>query len=951
MPDDPRPRSAIASGEAHPGNGSAEGPRAAWANRAARAAGAFSALVGGTYLALWLGGMAPRWSAAGVLTMKANMALSLLVAGAGLLLIESSPSATLARRTAATIAGAFVLLVGVLTLGEHLSGRDLGIDQLLASEPPGAFATASPNRVGLPGAASLALLGAGLILAVWRRRFAVYPGLATCVVVVVPAIGFLYGVSPFYATRRTGIAWPTVVALLSLGIGLVLSYREGGPLAVLWRDDPGGALLRRLLLPSILIPLALGYVRVEGERHGLYSGPMGTGLYAVALILLLSLLLWRSAGQLSASAAMRERAAEQLAAEKERLTVTLRSIGDAVIATDESGRVTLVNGVAEALTGWKAEDALGRPLHEVFHILNEHSRQPVESPVERVLREGAVVGLANHTALVARDLTERPIADSAAPIRDADGHVSGVVLVFRDQTEERRAESALRSERERADWLASFPARNPVPIVEVDPDGGVRYANAAAERLLPDLRPLGTRHPWLAGWDEVVRAFREQGFPSHERIVAAGGAFYQQMMYFVPETGCIRIYGVDVTQRTRAEAALRESEQRLRALADSMPQLAWTAQPDGYITWYNHRWYEYTGTTPEQMEGWGWQVVHDPAALPEVLRRWTESIASGAEFEMEFPLRGGDGKFRRFLTRGFPLKDAGRQGAPVVRDEHGRDGARGGAGCAAGGEPSQGRVPRDALARAAQPARAHPQLRPHPGARRPRGRAGPPRPDRHQETDGAPDADRGRPPRRDPDRAREDRAASSAGRSPGARLARGGRRPAADERPGRRRSHDAPRRGGLGRRGPDAHRAAGRESAAQRRQVHATRGSRDALPARVRERGGDLGHRHRHRDRPGPPPPGLRPVRPGAQDPGPDRRRPRSRPRRGQGPRGAARRQRTRRERRSGSRGGLRRSPPPGATGRMRSRRARRLPVARDGAVASSSWTTTATRPSRSRRS
>jgi PAS domain S-box-containing protein len=624
-------------------------------SRVARAGAVVAAAIGGTYLLAWLGGAAARWSAAGAITMKTNMAVSLLLAGVALFLVEpTAPSH--ARRTAGSILGALVLVVGALTLLEHVFRWNLGIDQLIASEAPGAVATASPNRVGLPGCASLALVGAGLILAARRRPLAAYFGLATCVVVVVPAIGFLYGLSPLYAERTTGIAWPTVVALLALGLGLVLCVRDRSPFAILWRDDPGGELVRRLLVPSILIPLALGYVRVQGERYGLYRGPTGTALYSVTLTLLFSTLLWLTARRLSEFAMLRRHAVGQLAAEKDRLAVTLRSIGDAVIATDESGRVTVMNVVAEALTGWKAEEALGLPLHEVFHIVNEETRQPVESPVDRVLREGVVVGLANHTALVARDLSERPIADSGAPIRSSDGHVAGVVLVFRDQTAERRATEELGRARARAEWLASFPARNPVPIAEIDVEGRVRYTNAAAERLLPEMRATGTDHPWLAGWGDVVRIFRE-GAASHERTVAVGESSYHQMMYFVPETQCIRIYGIDATERARAEAALRDSERRLRALADSMPQLAWTARPDGYITWYNRRWYEYTGTTPEQMEGWGWQAVHDPATLPEVLRRWKESIASGAPFEMDFPLRRADGELRRFLTRGFPLKD------------------------------------------------------------------------------------------------------------------------------------------------------------------------------------------------------------------------------------------------------------------------------------------------------
>jgi two-component system, chemotaxis family, CheB/CheR fusion protein len=115
---------------------------------------------------------------------------------------------------------------------------------------------------------------------------------------------------------------------------------------------------------------------------------------------------------------------------------------------------------------------------------------------------------------------------------------------------------------------------------------------------------------------------------------------------------------VDLTPIKLAEDSLKESEGRFRTMANAIPQLAWMANPDGYITWYNQRWYEYTGTTAEQMEGWGWQRVHDPGELPRVLERWKGSIASGELFDMVFPLRGADGVFRPFLTRILPLKDA-----------------------------------------------------------------------------------------------------------------------------------------------------------------------------------------------------------------------------------------------------------------------------------------------------
>src|SRR3990172_7157795 len=129
--------------------------------------------------------------------------------------------------------------------------------------------------------------------------------------------------------------------------------------------------------------------------------------------------------------------------EKERAQVTLRSIGDGVITTDAEGKVVLINLIAERLTGWTQRDAEGKPLTEVFHIINETTRERCENPVDKVLREGKIVDLANHTALIARDGTERSIADSGASIRNESGNIIGVVLVFRDATEKKKMEEEL----------------------------------------------------------------------------------------------------------------------------------------------------------------------------------------------------------------------------------------------------------------------------------------------------------------------------------------------------------------------------------------------------------------------------------------------------------------------------------------------------------------------------
>jgi diguanylate cyclase (GGDEF)-like protein/PAS domain S-box-containing protein len=114
----------------------------------------------------------------------------------------------------------------------------------------------------------------------------------------------------------------------------------------------------------------------------------------------------------------------------------------------------------------------------------------------------------------------------------------------------------------------------------------------------------------------------------------------------------------DITERMDAATVVRASEESFRAMADSIPQMAWTARPDGFIFWYNQRWYDFTGTTLEQTEGWNWQSVHDPDVLPRVMVGWKAAIAAGQPFEMEFPLRAADGGFRHFLTRAVPIKNS-----------------------------------------------------------------------------------------------------------------------------------------------------------------------------------------------------------------------------------------------------------------------------------------------------
>ena len=273
-----------------------------------------------------------------------------------------------------------------------------------------------------------------------------------------------------------------------------------------------------------------------------------------------------------------KRLAHELAAQQEWFRVTLGSIGDAVIASDANSRVTFLNPPAEALTGWTARDAAGRDLAEVFHIINEKTRKPVQNPAGLVMRSGAVVGLANHTVLIHRDGTERPIADSAAPIRDDAGGVIGAVLVFRDVTEQRRAEEDIAEQRE---WFETTLESIGDAVIATDVQARVAFMNPVAERLtgwrLDDARGracddvfrIVNENTRATVESPVARVLAEGvvvGLANHTVLIAADGTERP-----IDDSGAPirnrsgRIVGVVLVFRDVTERRRSESEKRLVA--------------------------------------------------------------------------------------------------------------------------------------------------------------------------------------------------------------------------------------------------------------------------------------------------------------------------------------------------------------------------------------------------
>jgi PAS domain S-box-containing protein len=415
-----------------------------------------------------------------VATMKANTALAFVMIAIALVFIAASERDRRARGAALVLCVVPGLLT-TATLGEHAFGWDLGIDHWLAQDPgPAAGRMAPATAICL----TLSSIAVGLLSRSSPRAWTAgqLVALASGGLGTVALVASVYDVRELYAiTSYSTMAVHTASSIVALAFAMLAARPEHGVMRVISANTIAGALVRRLLPAAIVAPLVIASLAQLGERAGWFEASFGAAMITVANMACLGALAWSVGGRLLRSELERRRAHDELAQRERDIAATLDGIGDAVIATDATGRVTRINPIAAQLTGWAKEEAIGRALDEVFTIVGEESGEPVESPVERVLREGIVVGLANHTALVARDGRRAPIADSGAPIRNADGQVVGVVLVFRDQTKERAAEQAVHAAEHRKAAIveASLDA-----IVSMDRHGSITEINPAAERMI-----------------------------------------------------------------------------------------------------------------------------------------------------------------------------------------------------------------------------------------------------------------------------------------------------------------------------------------------------------------------------------------------------------------------------------------------------------------------------------
>jgi PAS domain S-box-containing protein len=374
-------------------------------------------------------------------SMRPDAACGVLVGGIALLCFTWRWTRPLSRVLAIPVIGLAILALGYDTFGWHSSFNHALMDPAAPDAAPAD--TTETVRMAL-GIGICLLLFAGALLTAMQGRIlrglSQILAIALLVQVLIVLAGYAYGITsayspfPFSALSVDGAA-----SALLLGVGLLAATPDYGIAAAILERSPAGEMLRRLLPGILILPLVAGWFAHQAELSGVYGSAATFAIFAVTSIVLLAGFAWATMAAIRRADHDRNAALYELSRQREWLQITLGSIGDGVIATDAKGTVLLLNKVSEQLTGWSEAEAQGRPIGEIFRVVDEGTREILRDPAMVALSQGKVTRLGADRLLVTRGNYEIPIEDSGAPIFGVDGSLTGAVLIFRDVTAARRA--------------------------------------------------------------------------------------------------------------------------------------------------------------------------------------------------------------------------------------------------------------------------------------------------------------------------------------------------------------------------------------------------------------------------------------------------------------------------------------------------------------------------------
>ena len=482
---------------------------------------------------------------------------------------------------------------------------------------------------------------------------------------------------------RAGVGWkPGVVGHATLPAGMAsppgCALRSGAAVALEDLRVAEGFAWSDLLREHGVISLLNVPVRVPGKAAwGVLEAdaevPRRFGREHEHFLLSLASLLGPAILRLEVEAELRSARARAEALALEHATI-LNQLAEGVIVADPAGRIVFVNEAAARLHGVARLDVAPEAYSQSYHLYTEDGRPypSTELPLARAALYGETVTEAR-CRIRRPDGTEVLAVGSARPVIAPDGAQTGAVLTLHDETARDAAERALRQSEALKGAILDAALDC---IITVDDESHVVEWNPAAERVFGYVREavLGRDMPDLIIPPELREAHR-CGLARYlatgegpmlgrrvevEALRADGSRFLAELAITPTSVGSRTLFTAhlrDITERRAAEAALAESEARLRAVADNIPQLIWIAHPDGRRYWFNRRWYEYTGQTPEEARDWGWRKAHHPDFRERVLEGLRRAREAGEPWEDTLPLRRHDGDYQWFLTRAVPVRD------------------------------------------------------------------------------------------------------------------------------------------------------------------------------------------------------------------------------------------------------------------------------------------------------
>ena len=663
----------------------------------------------------------------GLVNMKANTALNFILAGVSLWISQpKQANKSGIRRYMLQACVSILLLISVLTLIEYLLGWNLGIDQLWFKEPLKS-GTLPPGRMSPYTALCFLLVGFVLLLLNRRRgyRLVQWLTLVSAFVTSVALVGYIYGVTAFYGdipSYYTSIAFHTALAFTILSVGILLACPDGILVKTILTSSAGGVIARRLLPAAISVPLVLGWLFLKAQKAGIYDIEFGVSLFVVSNIVIFVILIWWNARLLNRAEAalLSNQKMLQIVIDLIPQSIWWKDSNSKFLGCNHS--FAQMTGVGTPKKIISKTDYDMWPKKEADFFRSVDARVMVQNQAEYAIVEsiyqqdgtltwletnkiplhdeqGRVIG----TLGTAQDITERIQAQSALQqthdelelrVNERTQELATALSALQAeitqrcsaQMEQTRLVEQLDSERGQLEAILNSMTDG---LIVGDVAGNVLTMNPAALRLHEyqsvsqvrrhleefvdtfELHYLDGSFMPFEEWP-LARVIKGETFANYElqvRRIDTGNSWFASysgtpVHNKAGEITLVLLTNRDITKRIQAEEALRLSFQRYRFLADTMPQIVWTARPDGGVDYFNQPWYDYTGMTFEQTKDWGFMSVLHPDDLNSCVEQWTKALQRGESYETEYRFkRAADETYRWHLVRALPM----RQDSEIVQ--------------------------------------------------------------------------------------------------------------------------------------------------------------------------------------------------------------------------------------------------------------------------------------------